>query len=142
MQKTNFMILGLPRSRTAWLANFMTYNDFFCMHEGMRGCKTVDEYLKQFTSGVGDSTTAAMFFSFFGRFKARTLIIDSDISDALYRSVNTYGIHNGPVYYQYCPMAIEDKGAFWLSEIKEIANPYFGDIMLRCGETRETIEIK
>jgi Cu(I)/Ag(I) efflux system membrane fusion protein len=37
-------------------------------------------------------------------------------------------------------MANGDKGAFWLSNIEEIENPYFGDEMLKCGETRETLE--
>lgn len=29
----NFFITGLPRSRTAWLANFLTYDGNFCYHE-------------------------------------------------------------------------------------------------------------
>lgn len=42
------------------------------------------------------------------------------------------------VKYQmaYCPMAITDKGAFWLQSAKAIENPYFGNSMLRCGEFR------
>ena len=65
------------------------------------------------------------------------------LSDALYKSISDFGIQTDkPVFYQYCPMAIDDQGAYWLSELKEIANPYFGDMMLRCGETRETIEFK
>jgi Cu(I)/Ag(I) efflux system membrane fusion protein len=43
-------------------------------------------------------------------------------------------------YYQYCPMARGDKGAYWFSNIKKIENPYFGEAMLSCGETRETME--
>lgn len=39
-----------------------------------------------------------------------------------------------PVYYQYCPMA---KG-YWLSEEKEIKNPYYGTSMLNCGKVVET----
>lgn len=30
-----FFILSLPRSRTAWLANFLTYEDSFCFHEAL-----------------------------------------------------------------------------------------------------------
>jgi hypothetical protein len=30
-----FFITGLPRSRTAWLANFMTYGGAYCRHEGL-----------------------------------------------------------------------------------------------------------
>ncbi|HLW18992.1 MAG TPA: efflux RND transporter periplasmic adaptor subunit, partial [Cyclobacteriaceae bacterium] len=47
-----------------------------------------------------------------------------------------------PVYKQYCPMADQDKGAFWLSKEKEVRNPYFGDAMLTCGEVKETYQRK
>jgi Cu(I)/Ag(I) efflux system membrane fusion protein len=61
-------------------------------------------------------------------------------NDAFYASVKAFGLHHGIVYYQYCPMANGDDGAYWLSNINEIENPYFGDEMLKCGETKETIE--
>ena len=64
----------------------------------------------------------------------------AELNDAFYASVKAFGLHHGMIYYQYCPMANGDIGAFWLSNIEEIANPYFGDEMLKCGETRETIE--
>jgi len=56
-----------------------------------------------------------------------------------YKSLKSYGLDGQTAYYQYCPMAFGDKGAYWLSETKEIRNPYFGDAMLKCGETRETL---
>ena len=34
-----------------------------------------------------------------------------------------------------------NNGSFWLSENKEILNPYFGNKMLKCGETKETIDL-
>jgi hypothetical protein len=37
-------------------------------------------------------------------------------------------------------MAFNKKGAYWLSESKVIRNPYFGEKMLDCGETRETLK--
>jgi membrane fusion protein, copper/silver efflux system len=37
-------------------------------------------------------------------------------------------------------MANNDKGAYWFSDSEEIKNPCFGDMMLGCGENRETIE--
>ena len=61
-------------------------------------------------------------------------------NDAFYISLKAFGLHHGTVYYQYCPMANGDKGAFWLSNIENIENPYFGDDMLKCGETRETLD--
>lgn len=44
-----------------------------------------------------------------------------------------------PVYYAYCPMANNNKGGYWLSEKKEIANPYYGSKMLKCGSVKETL---
>jgi Cu(I)/Ag(I) efflux system membrane fusion protein len=61
-------------------------------------------------------------------------------NDALYRSLVLFGLHRGTVYYQYCPMANGDEGAYWFSTFKEIENPYFGESMLKCGETREILE--
>jgi len=45
----------------------------------------------------------------------------------------------GKLYKQYCPMAKNNTGAFWLSASEEIRNPYFGDKMLKCGSVEEEI---
>ena len=37
-------------------------------------------------------------------------------------------------------MAFNDAGATWLSAEDQVLNPYFGDVMLRCGIVQETIE--
>ncbi|MCK8523472.1 efflux RND transporter periplasmic adaptor subunit [Aquimarina sp. D1M17] len=47
---------------------------------------------------------------------------------------------NQAIYVQKCPMADGNKGAIWLSESKEVKNPYYGDLMLNCGEVIETIK--
>jgi len=44
------------------------------------------------------------------------------------------------VYYQFCPMANEGKGANWLSKESGVKNPYYGSQMLTCGKTVETIK--
>jgi hypothetical protein len=44
------------------------------------------------------------------------------------------------VYKQFCPMAFDDKGAFWLSDDKKVMNPYFGASMLRCGSVKEELK--
>jgi hypothetical protein len=46
----------------------------------------------------------------------------------------------GALYLEYCPMANNNEGAFWLSNEKQIKNPYFGDMMLTCGSVKETIQ--
>lgn len=45
-----------------------------------------------------------------------------------------------PVYYQFCPMANDGKGANWLSKENSVKNPYYGSQMLTCGKTVETIK--
>jgi Cu(I)/Ag(I) efflux system membrane fusion protein len=59
-----------------------------------------------------------------------------------YKSLKAFGLLNDSAYFQYCPMANGDKGAYWFSDTKAIRNPYFGDAMLKCGENRETISVK
>lgn len=49
-------------------------------------------------------------------------------------------ITSGVVYKQFCPMAFDFEGAFWLSNSKQISNPYFGDKMLRCGKVDSEIK--
>ena len=49
-------------------------------------------------------------------------------------------LSSGEVYKQFCPMAFEGKGAYWLSASKEIRNPYYGDKMLKCGSVKDTIK--
>ena len=44
------------------------------------------------------------------------------------------------VYYQFCPMANDGKGANWLSKENAVKNPYYGNQMLTCGKTVETIK--
>lgn len=48
--------------------------------------------------------------------------------------------HETPIYYQFCPMANDGKGANWLSKENSIKNPYYGSQMLNCGKTVETIK--
>ena len=68
--------------------------------------------------------------------------IFSDLSNQIIEIAETFGLKIETVYVAYCPMALDDKGAFWLSEKEEINNPYFGDKMLRCGELKKKIRTK
>ena len=51
----------------------------------------------------------------------------------------TDALSGGTLYKQYCPMAFGNKGGYWLSDVAEIRNPYFGDKMLTCGTVATTI---
>lgn len=60
----------------------------------------------------------------------------SFLSQALINAVTAFGTDSGHLYVQYCPMAIDNKGADWLSEEEEIRNPYFGEKMMKCGSVK------
>ena len=64
-----------------------------------------------------------------------------ELSKLMYAAIHDFGVQT-TVYKQYCPMALNDKGAFWLSAQPEIRNPYFGDQMLACGEVQEVLSGK
>ena len=60
-------------------------------------------------------------------------------------SKDLYGLmkvasYESPIYYQYCPMYNDGKGAHWLSKENAVKNPYYGSKMLTCGKTVETIK--
>lgn len=40
----------------------------------------------------------------------------------------------------FCPMAFDYEGASWVQKEGDIANPYYGDAMLRCGGFEEVEE--
>ncbi len=64
----------------------------------------------------------------------------ADLTDAVYKTIKMFDVTGLNVYYQFCPMARDGEGAFWLSKESEIKNPYYGEAMLTCGETKETIK--
>lgn len=64
----------------------------------------------------------------------------SKISDALFTLLKKVELKNAGVYREFCPMAFEDKGAYWLSKESEIKNPYFGKKMLECGEVTDSLK--
>ncbi len=46
---------------------------------------------------------------------------------------------NKNLYQDFCPMYNNGKGAIWLSDFKEIKNPYYGSKMLKCGSMQKEI---
>ncbi|GEP98545.1 hypothetical protein CCY01nite_48050 [Chitinophaga cymbidii] len=64
----------------------------------------------------------------------------STLSNEFISLVKKAGVNNGELYVDFCPMALNDKGGYWISNNKAIQNPYFGDKMMTCGEVKETIQ--
>ena len=64
----------------------------------------------------------------------------SELTSGLISAVKYFGLDSDKVYFQYCPMAFNNQGDFWLSDSDQVLNPYFGDKMLRCGDVVEVME--
>ncbi len=62
----------------------------------------------------------------------------SFFSQALINTLTAFEA-DGELYVQRCPMAFNNEGANWISEQSAIRNPYFGDAMLTCGSTIDTL---
>jgi Cu(I)/Ag(I) efflux system membrane fusion protein len=61
------------------------------------------------------------------------------LSSHLINAVQLFGV-NEKVYVEFCPMAANNNGAYWLSKEESVINPYFGEAMLTCGEVKQVIE--
>lgn len=62
------------------------------------------------------------------------------ISDKLIEMIRNFDEVNDKLFVQFCPMADDNKGAFWISKEEQVLNPYFGDAMLKCGSVKQVIE--
>ncbi|MGJ8743671.1 efflux RND transporter periplasmic adaptor subunit [Polaribacter sp.] len=61
------------------------------------------------------------------------------LSSHLINAVKLFGI-NKKIFVQFCPMADNNKGAYWLSTEKKVINPYYGEAMITCGDIKQVIE--
>ncbi|KOH44831.1 DUF3347 domain-containing protein [Sunxiuqinia dokdonensis] len=63
----------------------------------------------------------------------------SHISEIMYCTIKSFGLKQGNLFVAFFPMAFNNEGAYWISQNKEIKNPYFGEKMLSCGEIKEEL---
>lgn len=61
------------------------------------------------------------------------------LSKDMYDFVKAFGAGQ-TLYKDFCPMYNDNKGAIWLSETKEIKNPYYGKAMSSCGSMKEELK--
>lgn len=62
------------------------------------------------------------------------------VSNHIIAIVENFKTYDQKLAVQFCPMADNDKGAYWLSNETQIRNPYFGDAMLTCGNVTKVLE--
>ncbi len=61
------------------------------------------------------------------------------LSKDIYDLIKIFGATQ-PLYKDFCPMYNHGKGAIWISEAKEIKNPYYGKSMPGCGSVKEELK--
>lgn len=61
------------------------------------------------------------------------------LSGQLYQLAKNKELTGQTLYWQHCPMAMENSGASWLSFEKQVQNPYMGQQMPKCGRVQETL---
>ena len=63
-------------------------------------------------------------------------MLSKDMADL----IKTFGNGGQTLYKDFCPMYNNNKGAYWISEAKEIKNPYLGKAMPTCGTMKEVMK--
>ena len=63
----------------------------------------------------------------------------AELSSHTYELVKAFGAGK-KIYYDHCPMALDNKGANWLNESAAIQNPYMGSKMPECGTVEQVID--
>ncbi|HET8828512.1 MAG TPA: DUF3347 domain-containing protein [Pelobium sp.] len=64
----------------------------------------------------------------------------SELSNELADTFRKSKLESGVVYKQFCPMANDNNGGYWLASEKKIKNPYYGSKMMSCGSVEEEIK--
>lgn len=63
----------------------------------------------------------------------------AQLSQQLYQVIQNSDVTDKTLYWQHCPMAMNNQGANWLSFEKQVQNPFMGQRMPKCGSVAETI---
>lgn len=87
MSAKPFLIVGLPRSRTAWLSVLCTTSESICYHDAIEGIRElpqlIERYKSDFYKHIGLADIGLGFFLgwILEHISPRTLIVDRDPSD-------------------------------------------------------------
>ncbi|MCJ7525755.1 MAG: efflux RND transporter periplasmic adaptor subunit [Candidatus Aminicenantes bacterium] len=61
------------------------------------------------------------------------------LTEPVTTAITEFGGGKTAVYRFHCPMAFDNKGAYWLQDHRQTRNPYFGASMLTCQDSIETM---
>jgi len=95
-----FVVCSLPRSRSAWLSNFLTYGDWYCGHEQLRYMRSLEDvkaWLAQPNTGSCE-TGAAPFWRLLKKYApdTRVAVIRRPVPDVV-ESLRKVGWHGDQV---------------------------------------------
>jgi hypothetical protein len=62
------------------------------------------------------------------------------ITDALWSLTRTVKYDGQKVYYQFCPVALDNMGGYWLSDKIDTDNPYVKDKSKACSEVNDSLD--
>ena len=62
------------------------------------------------------------------------------IADNLWQLTRVVKYDGQKLFWQYCPMAFNNRGAYWISSERQVRNPYFGNEMLECGKVADSLD--
>lgn len=63
----------------------------------------------------------------------------SNISNKMIEIVDLFKSIGKELYINFCPMFNQGEGAYWISDLREIQNPFYGSKMLKCGKIEKTL---
>ena len=89
MARNYFFITGLPRSRSAWLANWMTDKHSYCFHELAKygkDCYELNMVMKkrgEVTVGTADSSFPYYYKQFMQYIPGKIVVVERDPADVI-----------------------------------------------------------
>ncbi len=63
----------------------------------------------------------------------------SKLTPPMVAAIKQLGDGGQDLFVQHCPMIFDNAGADWVSNEREVRNPYYGDAMLKCGKVTEEL---
>ena len=96
----DFMVLGLPRSGTAWLANLLTTDDSICLHESLMSFSVPELDALPHYGLLGISETAGLFVDEVRKYPCKKLIVERPLTE-INESLQSLGLPKFNVEYSH-----------------------------------------
>ena len=127
------MLMGLPRSRTKWLSEFLTYGPIRCYHERLSQLPSIADLSTLGDNGSAETFATSVWWKVYERFpEARYVVIKRDPAE-VERSLATMG-YRPPVREMAKTLDAAEKGLPCLSVEYDEINDRLAEIWRWCRE--------